>query len=70
MFYDAGGVHAQHQAQVSEGNRVSLRGWGLTLDGQVQKSQLRGTLAWRDGRAPVPAPDKRPQAWFIVGTQF
>lgn len=70
MFYDVGGVHTQHQAQVSEGNSVSLRGWGLSLAGKVQKFQLRGTLAWRDGRAPVSAPDKRPQARFIVGTQF
>ena len=70
MFYEAGGVHAQHQAQVSEGNSVSLRGWGLSLAGQVQKFQLRGTLAWRDGRAPDSAPDKRSQAWFIVETQF
>lgn len=71
VFYDAGGVRFNKAPFAAGRNSQTLRGWGLGLTGQwSQGAFVRASLAWRDGDAPVTAPDRSPRLWLAAGWRF
>lgn len=72
VFYDVGGVRFLADPVVpGASNGVTLRGWGVSLAGvHAAGWQGRVTVAWRDGRAAVTAPDRSPRVWFSLGKRF
>ncbi|WP_295541001.1 ShlB/FhaC/HecB family hemolysin secretion/activation protein [uncultured Pseudacidovorax sp.] len=70
VFYDAGGARFSHDPYAAGRNHQTLRGYGVGLQGQWKDFYARTSIAWRDGDAPLTAPDRRPRVWLAGGWRF
>ncbi|MDP9898023.1 ShlB/FhaC/HecB family hemolysin secretion/activation protein [Variovorax ginsengisoli] len=70
VFYDAGGARFSHDAYATGRNRETLRGYGFGLQGRWKEFYGQATIAWRDGQAPLTAPDRNPRLWLATGWRF
>ncbi len=70
LFYDAGGVRFSDRPYAATANRQTLRGHGVGLNADWNAFNLRASIAWRDGTAPVTAPDRSPRFWLTAGWRY